>query len=416
MANPTTTGYSVQLSNGDILANASPDGPEIKDVSQVANSIADTSKAPIALIRRGARHYTDVLSEQLVHITENFADNTAPANPLTGMLWYDTSAQVLKVRMPNEWQDLTAADNSDPEKLATPRQIALTGDATGSTMFDGSANVNIAVTLANVPGLVPGTYSAPTIVVDAKGRITSATNASSPGAGSIAATLGYVPADDAAVVKKVGSTMTGPLVMQNTDINVTGTGRVRQDGNVLVPPGVIVMWSGASPPAGWALCNGSNGTPDLRGRFIVGSGGSISGTGGTTGATVTTSSGGDHTHNFSTGAAGAHSHGGSTGAVSLGIEHMPPHNHATSWGESQLSYAKYGVAGANNNYGSKSTDTDNYEFMTSSVGGGQAHAHSIAAEGNHTHSISGGSAGSHTHTVSVNTLPPYYTLAYIMKL
>lgn len=39
----------------------------------------------------------------------------------------------------------------------------------------------------------------------------------------------------------------------------------------VVPTGVIVMWSGtiATIPSGWALCNGSNGTPDLRNRFVV---------------------------------------------------------------------------------------------------------------------------------------------------
>jgi len=39
----------------------------------------------------------------------------------------------------------------------------------------------------------------------------------------------------------------------------------------VVPKGAILLWSGsiASIPNGWALCNGSNGTPDLRNRFIV---------------------------------------------------------------------------------------------------------------------------------------------------
>lgn len=39
-----------------------------------------------------------------------------------------------------------------------------------------------------------------------------------------------------------------------------------------VPPGVIALWSGTvdTIPSGWALCDGTNGTPDLRNRFILG--------------------------------------------------------------------------------------------------------------------------------------------------
>lgn len=54
----------------------------------------------------------------------------------------------------------------------------------------------------------------------------------------------------------------------------------------IVPTGLIAMWSGAADaiPAGFALCNGENGTPDLRGRFVVGAGNSdypVGATGGT---------------------------------------------------------------------------------------------------------------------------------------
>jgi hypothetical protein len=61
------------------------------------------------------------------------------------------------------------------------------------------------------------------------------------------------------------------------------------------PAGVIVLWSGSigSIPAGWVLCNGSNGTPDLRNRFVVGAGStySVDASGGSADAIVVS-----HTH------------------------------------------------------------------------------------------------------------------------
>lgn len=59
------------------------------------------------------------------------------------------------------------------DKLKTARTIALTGDATGSTTFDGSANRDISVTLANT-GVTAGTYN--NVTVDTKGRVVSASN------------------------------------------------------------------------------------------------------------------------------------------------------------------------------------------------------------------------------------------------
>lgn len=59
--------------------------------------------------------------------------------------------------------------------------------------------------------------------------------------------------------------------------------------------GMIILWSGsiASIPAGFALCNGTSGTPDLRDRFIVGAGSTyaVNATGGSADATLPT-----HTH------------------------------------------------------------------------------------------------------------------------
>lgn len=66
-------------------------------------------------------------------------------------------------------------NSSTATKLATARTIALTGDATASASFDGSANYSAALTLAN-SGVTAGTYTFSTITVDAKGRVTSASS------------------------------------------------------------------------------------------------------------------------------------------------------------------------------------------------------------------------------------------------
>ena len=39
-----------------------------------------------------------------------------------------------------------------------------------------------------------------------------------------------------------------------------------------IPAGLICMWSGSNIPSEWALCNGSNNTPDLRDKFVLGAG------------------------------------------------------------------------------------------------------------------------------------------------
>lgn len=71
------------------------------------------------------------------------------------------------------------------------------------------------------------------------------------------------------------------------------------------PSGAIIAWDSSAIPAGWLLCNGLNGTPDLRGRFVYGA--SIDGDIRAVGGSDT------HTHtspNVSTVA--GHDHGGST--------------------------------------------------------------------------------------------------------
>jgi microcystin-dependent protein len=80
-------------------------------------------------------------------------------------------------------------------------------------------------------------------------------------------------------------------------------------GSTITMQGIVVMWSGSveSIPAGWALCDGADGRPDLRDRFIIGAGSTYAP--GDTGGTS------EHTHAFAT---SAHTHtftaGGNIGA------------------------------------------------------------------------------------------------------
>lgn len=69
-------------------------------------------------------------------------------------------------------------------------------------------------------------------------------------------------------IKSSTSVNTDTVISNNinaTTLNVTGF-----PVNSLVPAGAIIMWSGTSAPSGWALCDGGGGRPDLRGRFVVG--------------------------------------------------------------------------------------------------------------------------------------------------
>ena len=139
-----------------------------------------------------------------------------------------------------------------------------------------------------------------------------------------------------------------------------------------VPQGGIIMWSGAivDIPAGWALCDGTNGTPNLQDRFVVGAG-----------------------DNYAVGDTGG------ADDVTLTEPQMPAHSHDFS---GTTSSASLSTSGARINHFIQGAFPAQYT-------GHRAETTS------HSHTFSGttdtkGSSAAHENR------PPYYALAYIMKL
>lgn len=154
------------------------------------------------------------------------------------------------------------------------------------------------------------------------------------------------------------------LRITSTNVVVGASGGITGYGTI--PVGGIIMWSGTNVPSGWALCNGQTNsgivTPNLSGRFVLGSGSGAGLTSRTIGQ-----KGGEEKH-------------------ALTVGEMPSHSHTTTF--------------AHNGYPDGSGDrTDNYYIMDSSRGSTRSYSTSSA-----------GSGAAHEN------MPPFYVLAYIMRV
>lgn len=181
-----------------------------------------------------------------------------------------------------------------------------------------------------------------------------------------------------------------------------------------VPAGLIAIWSGAIAdiPIGWALCDGNNGTPDLTDKFVIGAGSTYDpdDTGGAASVTLTGTELPAHTH---TGPSHTHtgpSHSHTAGSLATSTTGSHTHTYSTTTGSFNFDVGTFG-SGATEDKGSNNDNT--------------------GSNGNHSHTMSGstgtdgtgatgsggtGNTGSTGTGSAFSILPPYYALAFIMKI
>lgn len=219
------------------------------------------------------------------------------------------------------------------------------------------------------------------------------------------AQLDTVSAVASAALPRSGGTMTGAVNMGAQKVTNLGTGTASTDAvtkaqlDAAMPIGTIVAYGGSVAPSGWKICDGtahgssalqavigSATVPDLRNRFILGSGSRANGaTGGAETHTLSWNEMPVHSHSAWTVNAGGHNHGGST--TSTLVQSL------VAWGASQ-------------DVGSGS------KWRMYDPQRGEWHGHGINWDGDHGHGVGIGDSGANW---AHNNMPPFYVLTYIIK-
>jgi microcystin-dependent protein len=200
-----------------------------------------------------------------------------------------------------------------------------------------------------------------------------------------------------AAVKQTFPNITGAVTATQSDLNTR-----------LFPSGGIILWSGsiASIPSGWLLCDGTNGTPNLRDRFVVGAGSTyaVGATGGSDTVSLAEANLPAHSHTYSGTTGGQSNNHTHTGTTDIQGEHTHPifRDLQSSSGVLPNSIAaNQGIS----NFGPVNTQPSG------------AHAHNVSTSGasaDHSHNFSGTTSSVGSGAAHENR-PPYFALAYIMK-
>lgn len=341
--------------------------------------------------------------------------------------------------------DITSVDNkldpASPIELSIPAsKFVLQGTQSTNTVKFAVTNTGaVTLTLPPAATTIVGTDSAQTLTNKTVSTATISGTTTLTGTVNASGTTINSPTISSPTISN--PTITGSVTGNqdfNNNVNIDGTltagatnvtgltvnGLVIESGYIPVP-GMIVMYTGTTAPTGWAICNGTNGTPDLRDRFIIGAGSSF--TVGTAGGSYGTGGAGDHNHSvYAAGNFGVN-------ATYMAHAHNSYHDHSCD---------AAGSHSHNSNTGGASS-TFSFKFATGSLNTGtiassHTHAFNTGSDGSHSHNVvakshtvdaagqshdhygsvgvSGNTTsqpGNHSHTTD---RPLFYALMYIMKL
>ena len=76
-------------------------------LATIADNTVNTTTTSIALVGKNYAGYGAFLNENYVKLLENFSNSVAPASPITGQLWYDTSSSLVKVFNGSTWKQIS---------------------------------------------------------------------------------------------------------------------------------------------------------------------------------------------------------------------------------------------------------------------------------------------------------------------
>lgn len=141
------------------------------------------------------------------------------------------------------------------------------------------------------------------------------------------------------------------MVIVINNLQAGGGGAPGED---IVPIGGIVLFYGTTIPTGYALCDGSGGRPDLRGKFVRGASSNLE--------LLTTGGAETHLHSESVGNGGSHNHG----FDSFNFSAINSGNYANSGGSNYASYTHYHTSGGGSSDNGNSNHSHSPNGLSSS--------------------------------------------------